>query len=76
MEVRGSPEWTTRLGGKAGLAPAPWLTFEAGQTGESESLPPFAHDLTGRVETGGDEVIGESLGRHENDPGADDLAIR
>ena len=46
-------------GGKAGLAPASGLTLEAGQTGQSESFAPFAHDLTRRVEASGDEVVGE-----------------
>ena len=68
--------WTTRLGGKAGLAPASGLVFEAGQTGQSESSAPFADDLTWRVEASGDEVIGETFGRHENDPGPDNVTIR
>jgi hypothetical protein len=68
--------WTTRLGGKAGLAPAAWLTLQAGQTSESEPLPPLANDLAGRVEAGGDDVVGKSIGRHENDSGADDVTIR
>jgi hypothetical protein len=68
--------WTTRLGGKAALTPASGLTLEAGQTGESESFAPLAHDLRRRVEARGDEVIGEPFGRHEDDPGADDFTIR
>ena len=68
--------WTTRLGGKAGLAPASGLGLEAGQTGQRESFAPFAHDLTWGVKASGDEVIGETLGRHENDPGADNVTIR
>jgi hypothetical protein len=52
------------------------LTFQAGQTSESESLPPLAHDLAGRVEAGGDDAVGKSIGRHENDSGADDVTIR
>jgi hypothetical protein len=52
------------------------LSFQAGQTSESESLPPLAHDLAGRVEAGGDDAVGKSIGRHENDPGADDVTIR
>jgi hypothetical protein len=68
--------WTTSLGGKAGLAPAAGLPLKAGQTGERESFAPFANDLARRVEASGDEVIGETIGRHEDDPGTDDIAIR
>jgi len=63
-------------GGKAGLAPASGLTLEAGQPGESKSFAPFAHDLTRRVEVSGDEVVGEPLGCHEDDPGANNITIR
>jgi len=52
------------------------LGLEARETGQRESFAPFAHDLTWGVETSGDEVIGETLGRHENDPGADNVTIR
>jgi hypothetical protein len=52
------------------------LALEAGQTGQSESFAPFADDLTWRIEASGDEVIGETFGRHENDPGPDNVTIR
>jgi hypothetical protein len=68
--------WTTRLGGKAGLAPAARLSLKAGQAGESESLAPLADDRLRRVETGGDEVVGEAIGSQEDDPGANNVAIR
>jgi hypothetical protein len=52
------------------------LTLKAGQTGESESLAPFAHDLPRGVEASGDEIVGEAICRHEDDSGADDITIR
>jgi hypothetical protein len=66
----------TTLGGKAGLPPASGLALEAGKAGQSESFAPFANDLTRRVETSGNHIVREALGRHENNPGADNVAIR
>jgi hypothetical protein len=68
--------WTTRLGGKAGLAPASRERLKAGEAGQSESLAPLAYDLSRRIEAGGDEVIRETLGRHEDNPSADNVTIR
>ena len=68
--------WTTRLGGKAGFPPASGLPLEPRQAGQSEALPPLADDLTRRIEAGSDEVIGKPGSRHENDSGADNIAIR
>jgi hypothetical protein len=68
--------WTTRLGGKAGFAPASGLPLEAREAGQSEPLAPLADDLTWRIEAGSDEVIGKAISRHENDSGADNVTIR
>jgi hypothetical protein len=63
-------------GGKAGLAPAARFILEAGQAGQAESLTPLADDLARRIESRGDHIIGETLGREEDDLGANDITIR
>src|SRR5512134_291853 len=68
--------WTTRLGGKAGFAPASGLPLEAGEARQGEPLTPLADDLTRRIEARSDEVIGKAISRHENDSGADNVTIR
>jgi hypothetical protein len=39
-------------------------------------VAPFAHDLPWRIESGGDEIVAESLGRQQDDLRADDISIR
>ena len=68
--------WTTRLGGKAGLAPAPRLSHQTRQSGQGKSLAPFADDLAGRIEFGGDQVVGQTFIGKQDDFGADHVAIR
>ena len=68
--------WTTRLGGKAGVTSAARQGVQARKASQSESFAPFAYDLPRSVEAGGDEVIGETLGGHEDDPGMDNVTIR
>lgn len=58
------------------MAPASRQGLQAGEAGQSKSFAPLAHDLTRRVEASGDAVIGETLGRQKDDPGADNVAIR
>ena len=67
---------TTTLGGKAGSVPATWLFVQAGQPVIKESLPPFAHDLAGHMETRGDHIVAQPGGSHEDDLCANDVAIR
>jgi hypothetical protein len=40
-----------------------------------EALAPLADDLARRIQTSGDDVIGQSLGGEQDDLGADDIAI-
>jgi hypothetical protein len=40
------------------------------------SLAPLADDLAPRIEAGHDDLIGEALGREQDDVRADNLAIR
>ena len=63
-------------GGKAGLAPAAGLALEAGQTGQAESLAPLADDLAWSIESGGDDIVGETLGSEEDNLGTNNITIR
>jgi hypothetical protein len=47
-----------------------------GLQGQAESLAPFADDLAGRVQSGGEDLVREALGREEDDLGANYVAIR
>jgi hypothetical protein len=67
--------WTTRLP-ESGLYPASRLRLQAGQSGQGESLAPFADDLTGRIQTRRDNVIGPSQIGEEDDLSANHIAIR
>ena len=62
--------------GKAGFTPASGLRLQAGQSGKSKSLAPLADDLARRIESGGDEVVGQALIGKEDDLGADHITIR
>ena len=66
---------TTTLGGKAGRAPATRPLFEAGKALFEKPFPPFADDLTRRVEASGDLVVAEAGFGVENDLGPDDIPI-
>jgi hypothetical protein len=63
-------------GGKAGRTPAAKFLLEARQAGETEAFAPLADDLTGRVQTRGDNIIRYSLGGEENNLGPDDIPTR
>jgi hypothetical protein len=39
-------------------------------------VAPFANDLARRIESRGDEIVAEPLGREQNDLRADDVSIR
>src|SRR5512143_2446970 len=65
--------WTTRLGGKAGFAPASGLPLEARKASQSEPLPPLTDDLPRRIEARSDQVIGKAISCHEDDSGADNV---
>jgi hypothetical protein len=67
---------TTTLGGKAGCAPASRLFLKAGQSLVEETVPPFAHNLARRIESGGDEIVADAFGRQQDDLCADDVSIR
>jgi hypothetical protein len=67
---------TTTLGGKAGRAPASRLFLKAGQSLLEETVAPFANDLARRIESCGDAIVAEPLGRQQDDLRADDVSIR
>jgi hypothetical protein len=67
---------TTTLGGKAGCAPASRLFLKAGHSFFEETVTPFANDLAWRIESRGDEIVAEPLGRQQDDLRADDVSIR
>ena len=67
---------TTTLGGKAGCAPASRLFLKAGHPVFEETVAPFANDLARRIESRGDEIVAEPLGRQQHDLRADDVSIR
>lgn len=66
--------WTS--GGKDRRSPAAWSLLEAGEALLEEPLPPFGHDLPAGVEAGGDLVVVEPVGGHQDDLGSDDVSIR
>ena len=67
---------TTTLGGKAGCAPASRLFLKAGHSVFEETVAPFANDLPWRIESRGDAIVRESLGRQQDDLRANDVPIR
>src|SRR5207245_2187130 len=67
---------TTTAGGRAGCAPASRLFLKAGQSLFEETVAPFANDLARRIESCGDEIVAEPLGRQQDDLRADDVSIR
>jgi hypothetical protein len=64
---------TTTLGGKAGCAPASRLFLKAGYSVVEKPVAPFANDLPWRIESRGDEIVAESLGRQQDDLRADNV---
>src|SRR3990170_4432246 len=67
---------TTTLGGKAGRAPAARPLLQAGHTLRKDPLAPLADDLPTRIQSSGDCVVPEPIGRVERDLGPDDVTIR
>ena len=63
-------------GGKAGLTPSSRLRLKARQSGNGESLTPFADNLTRRIQPRSDHVIGQSFICEKDDFGADHITIR
>ena len=63
-------------GGKAGCAPASRLFLKAGHSVFEETVAPFADDLARRIESRGNEIVAESLGRQQDDLRANDVTIR
>src|SRR5271169_6896571 len=68
--------WTTTLGGKPRRGAATSLLFESNQARVMEALAPLADDLTRSIESGSDEVIGQTIGSIEDDLGANHISIR
>ena len=67
---------TTTLGGKAGCAPASRLFLKARHAVIEETVAPFADDLARCIESRGDKIVAEPLGRQQDDLRADDVSIR
>ena len=68
--------WTTMLGGKAGGPAAPRLRLEAGEPREGKSFAPLADNLPGRVQAGGDNIVGEPFRGKQYDLRSDHITIR
>jgi hypothetical protein len=68
--------WTTRLGGKAGWAPAARLSLKTEQAVAEKALAPLGDDLPRQVNPSCDGVIAEAFGGKEYDLGPGDFAIR
>src|SRR5713101_5757206 len=66
---------TTMLGGKARRGAAARLLFEAHEAGVMETFAPLADDLSRRIESRGDDVVGQAVGSIEDDLGTDDISI-
>jgi hypothetical protein len=52
------------------------LFIEARETRLEETLAPFGDDLARRIEACGDDVVGQPLGRIQDNLGADNVTIR
>ncbi len=63
-------------GGKAGCAPASRLFLKAGYSVVEKPVAPFANDLPWRIESRGDAIVAESLGRQQDDLRTDNVSIR
>jgi len=63
-------------GGKACGGPATRLFIEARKTLLEKAFAPLGYNLTRRIETCGNDIVREPLGRVQDDPGAQDVAIR
>jgi hypothetical protein len=67
---------TTSSGGENGLAARAFPLLEAGQTLLEKALTPLGYDLNRRGQTSSNLLVLEALSSHENDAGADYIAIR
>jgi hypothetical protein len=63
-------------GGKSGLRARLEALPQAGYSVVEKPVAPFAHDLPWRIESRGDEIVAESLGRQQDDLRANDVSIR
>ncbi len=68
--------WTTRLGGKVGLAPASRFVLKTWQAGQAKPFTPFTNDLARRIEPSSSHIIGQSFRCEEDNSGANDITIR
>src|SRR3989304_2451448 len=71
---RGFPRRGGRTPGWGG--PATRLSIEARKTLLEKAFAPLGYDLTRRLETCGNDIVREPLGRVQDDPGAQDVTIR
>ena len=67
---------TTTLGGKPGGTSTPGLFLQPSESLFKEAFAPFRDDLSRRVQTGCDLIIGESGGGVKDDLGPNDISIR
>jgi hypothetical protein len=64
------------LGGKAGWAPATWLSLKAAEPMAVKALTPLGDDLPRQIDPRRDRVIPKSLSRKEDNLGPDNITIR
>ena len=67
---------TTTLGGKAGGGTATRVFVETRKTRLEEPFAPLGDDLARGIEARGNDVVGNTLGRIQDDLGAKDIPIR
>jgi hypothetical protein len=63
------------LGGKAGWAPATWLSLKAAEPVAIKALTPLGDDLPRQIDSSRDRVISKPLGRKEDNLCSDDVEI-
>src|SRR5215212_8493403 len=63
----------TSSGGKTGRAPRARQVFQAFQAFLEEALAPFAHDLARQGNAQGDLIIAQTLRRHQDDLGPNNV---
>jgi hypothetical protein len=63
-------------GRKAGFTPAPRLRLKARQSSKGEPFAPFADNLTRRIQSGSDDIIGQAFVCEEDNFGSNHVAVR
>jgi len=63
-------------GGKSGWPPASRLLIEAGEALVEEAVAPLADNLSRGIQARRDDIVGKPSGCQQDEPRADDVAIR